>query len=244
MIKQDILIDLYINKNLTRKQVAEQLNVSERQVKAYLLKYQIKKPLELKKEHFTGGHTTGLLWWTDGINETCAKECPGENWVRGRSEETKKNQVLAAKTKTFSKEGLIKLQQIGSLRKGTHLSEETKQKISEYWKTHEHPFKGKPRSKETCEKISKTLIGHLQVAPKREVVEALSCEQCIKYLNEDLTINFKQIYNDLNIKDNEDSWYQIQKRFTDLNINYKKYTSSSLIEKEILTFIKSVYIYR
>lgn len=241
MIEKNILKELYINKNFTRKQVAEELRVSERQVKAYLLKYQIKKPLELKKEHFTGGHTTGLLWWTDGISETCAKDCPGDGWIRGRSEEAKKNQVLAAKTKVFSEEGKAKLRQIGKLRKGTHLSEEARQKISEYWKTHDHPFKGKHRDKETCEKISKTLVGHLQAAPKREVIEALTYTQCVNYLTKDLIINFQQIYEDLNITDNEDSWQQIQKHFDILGVTYKKYTSCSLTEKEILDFIKSIY---
>lgn len=241
MIQEDILRDLYLNKNLTRKEIAVELNVSERQVKAYLLKYQIKKPLSLQKEHWTGGHTTGHWWWTNGEIETCAVECPGEGWVRGRSEQALKNQAASMKNRVFSEEGLAKLRRVGSLRKGTHISEEHKQKISDFWKLNDHPFKGKPRKKETCEKISKKLMGHPQAAPKRDCINALTREQCLSYIKEDNTIDFKKVYKDLNISDNEDSWCQLQKHFNELEIKYKRYTSTSLGEKDVLEFIKSIY---
>ena len=241
MIEENVLRDLYLAKNLTRKEIADKLSVSERHVKTYLVKYQIKKPKELLKEHWIGGHTTNHLWWTNGKDETCSIECPGQGWYRGRSDSTKKNQKLAMQSRKISEEGLENIRKAGSLRKGTHLSSEAKQKISEFWKNNEHPLKGKPRKKETREKISQKLMGHYQIAPKGDKIKTLTAEQCLKYIDKNNHINFKNLSKDLGISDNEDTRHQIETYFDNLNIDYKKHISTSISEKEILDYMKSIY---
>lgn len=70
---KNFLSDLYINQNLTCKQLAEKLNISERQVKRLLKYHKINKPIHLakinaiegKKRFSSGSISSGEQAWLD-----------------------------------------------------------------------------------------------------------------------------------------------------------------------------------
>lgn len=125
-ISKELLYELYITKNLTRKEIAIHLGTKERTIKTKLSKYEIKKDKELLKKHYTGGHTTGMHWWYKGDKHTCAKECPGEGWIRGKSD-TYKNKIRDISLhRNLSVEARQKMSEAGKKRKGKKITDETK----------------------------------------------------------------------------------------------------------------------
>lgn len=148
-VSKEELIELYINQNLARFEVAEALKIPENKIKRYLAKYGIKKSRELYKASCSriakqkGGHTAGKKWYNNGVIQTCAETCP-EGFVEGRLEETKNKQSEALKGHSVSEETKDKLRNIFT---GCTLSEEHKKKISNYMSKN-HPMKGKHRSLE------------------------------------------------------------------------------------------------
>ena len=237
-LTQELLLDLYITQNKSRSIIAKELNIPERVVKTYLSKFGIKKPKELQQiNNKKLKATLGKHWWNNGIQEVYSEDCP-EGFVSGmlksRVEKMHKNWKL-------TKNGLKVLQENGKNSKGRKHTEETKLKISNHWKTIPHPLKGKVRSKETCIKISNKLKGHYQIAPKRDKLEALTETQLYTYLNEDKTINFPKIYEELEILNNQDSWQQIFNCYDKYGIKYKRNIAVSIFEKEVYNYIKSIY---
>ncbi len=74
------------------------------------------------------------------------------------SKKTKRKLSLAHKGKVLSEETRIK---IGKSLKGIKRSEEYKQKLRNYYKKNQHPFKGKKHSQEALRKISETGKGRI-----------------------------------------------------------------------------------
>jgi hypothetical protein len=53
--------------------------------------FQSPEAIETKRQRMVDGHAAfmgslskGKLWWNNGLEQTRANECPGEDWVRGR----------------------------------------------------------------------------------------------------------------------------------------------------------------
>lgn len=240
-ISKELLYELYITKNLTRKEIALRLDIKERTIKTKLSEYGIKKDKELLKKHYTGGHTTGMHWWYKGDKHTCAKECPGEGWVRGKSD-TYKNKIRDISLhRNLSVEARQKMSEAGKKRKGKKITDETKNKISRFWKEHVHPFKGKLRTEDVKHKISKKLTGQIRPGITKDKIKSLSNEQLLEFLKEDGTIDFYGIYSFLDISINQHSWELIMKQYKENDIEFKRYTTTSLFEKEVLEYVKCVY---
>ena len=82
----------------------------------------------------------GKKWWNDGCgNHVRSVECPGEGWVMGRDEETRKKISESNKCKLHTKE--------------------TKKKMSEKRKGENNSNYGKSHSKETRKKMSELKMG-------------------------------------------------------------------------------------
>jgi len=154
-----------------------------------------------------------------------------------------KNKALNNKGKhNISEEARKRLSENATKRfKGKRISSEHKSKIANYYKIHGNPKKDVPRSPETKAKISKALIGHEQKHPIRDIINTLSEKDCKKYLSSAQVIDFTSIFKYLHILNNQYNQQLIIDRYDVLKVPYKLYTSTSLFETEVYTYIKSIY---
>lgn len=241
-VSKEELIELYINQNLPRFEVAEALKIPENKIKRYLAKYGIKKSRELYKASCSriakqkGGHTAGKKWYNNGVIQTCAETCP-DGFVEGRLEETKNKQSEALKGHSVSEETKDKLRNIFT---GCTLSEEHKKKISNYMSKN-HPMKGKHHTQEAKEKIKQARAKQIMKTPISDKFTNFASSHDLKqYLSPGLVIDFDKLSKDIGENDTAPFRFYVYKMYRDNQIVFS-FGSNHAAENKIKKWIDEIY---
>lgn len=238
MVTKEQLEQYYLVENLTREEIGKILGVSLSSVKRYLKKYNITKPQELLEKHYRKTSTTANLHpFTNGIINVYREVCP-EGFRPGLSEDSLAK--LRKPRLNITAEGREVWINNCKSRVGISLSEEHKNKISEYWKNNVHPNTGKERSPEVREKISLALTGREVGSIQLTKINSLTKAELETYLRDNKTIDYAAICKKLDLLDTQNNYQHITDKYIEEQVEFVK-SGTSNFEQSVLDFIKSIY---
>lgn len=237
MLDRDILFNLFITKNLTRKQVADELNVPESRIKAYLAKYNIVKPKALISEiNRQFKHTKGKKWFTNGTVEILASECP-EGFVEGRLGLISKKISDSLKEHEVSQDTKNK---ISIKHKNKSVSQDTRQKISNYMSVF-HPMKGKHHTQESIQKIKEARHKQTIAHPLQDTINNFFNNNDYKqFLNQNNVIDLDTIFKLANLEDNGNNRKLVYNFYRSKGIEIS-FGSNHASENELKDWISTFY---